>query len=92
VFHGKVPVIPTAVFSALAWAVAVFVATLPLLLGRVDRNASSGRIVSKIRSAAFVLGEGIRDTGRLLRSRRWRAILGAAGSARARSRRRTARR
>jgi uncharacterized membrane protein YbhN (UPF0104 family) len=78
-FAGEVPVAVTAVFTALAWAAAAVVAALPLLLGRIDPDKSSGRIMHRVRVAALVLANGIRDTGALLRSGRWRAILGAMG-------------
>jgi uncharacterized membrane protein YbhN (UPF0104 family) len=78
-FAGSVPVVLTAVFSALAWVMAAVVAALPLLLRRIDPAKSSGRVVSRVRSAAVILSNGIRDTGELLRSGRWRAILGAFG-------------
>lgn len=78
-FSGHVPVVPTAIFSALAWATAVVIATLPLLLGRIDPDKSSGGITSRLRSGAVLLGDGIHDTGRLLRAGRWQAIAGAIG-------------
>jgi uncharacterized membrane protein YbhN (UPF0104 family) len=79
VFSGHVPVVPTALFSALAWTTAAVTAALPLLLGRIDPEKSSGAITSRLRSGAVLLGNGIRDTGRLLRSGRWQAIAGAIG-------------
>jgi uncharacterized membrane protein YbhN (UPF0104 family) len=80
VFNGTVPTVVTIVFSALAWGVAAAIAALPLWLGRIDRDKrGSGRIVSKLRIAAAALDSGIRDTGRLIATRRWRAIAGAAG-------------
>jgi uncharacterized membrane protein YbhN (UPF0104 family) len=79
IFAGQIPTAPTAVFAGLAWAVAAAVAALPLWLHRIDPSAPSGRIAGKLRAAARALEEGIRDTGRLIAERRWRAILGAAG-------------
>jgi uncharacterized membrane protein YbhN (UPF0104 family) len=78
-FAGEVPIAVTAVFSALAWVTVVLVAALPLLLGRIDPGKSSRRVMSRVRLALVVLANGIRDTGELLRSGRWRAILGAMG-------------
>ncbi len=78
-FSGHIPVGVTAVLSALAWLTVAVIAGLPLVLRRIDPDKSTGRITSKIRSGAILLGEGIRDTGRLLRSGRWRAIGGAIG-------------
>jgi uncharacterized membrane protein YbhN (UPF0104 family) len=79
VFSGDVPTAITAVFSALAWACVAVVAALPLVLTRIDPDKSSGRVMHKVRVAAVILGRGIRDTGELLRSGRWPAILGAFG-------------
>lgn len=79
-FSGHIPVVPTVVLSALAWATVAVVAALPLLLARIDPDRSSGRVViGKLRSGAVILGNGIRDTGTLLRSGQWRAIAGAIG-------------
>jgi uncharacterized membrane protein YbhN (UPF0104 family) len=78
-FAGEVPVVVTAVFSALAWVMGAVVAALPLLLGRIDPHKSSRPLMRRVRAGALVLSNGIRDTGELLRSGRWRAILGAAG-------------
>jgi uncharacterized membrane protein YbhN (UPF0104 family) len=78
-FSGHIPVVPTVILSALAWAAAAVTAALPLLLGRIDPNKSSGAITSRLRSGAVFLGNGIRDTGRLIRSGRWQAIGGAIG-------------
>jgi len=78
-FSGDVPVVPTAVFSGLAWATFGVIAALPRLLGRIDSEKSTGKVTRKLRSAAILLGSGIRDTGSLLRSRRWPAIGGALG-------------
>ncbi len=78
-FSGDVPLVPTAVFSGLAWVTLALVAGLPLLLGRIDVGKGGGAITRKLRSGAIVLAKGIRDTGVLLRSGRWPAIGGAAG-------------
>jgi uncharacterized membrane protein YbhN (UPF0104 family) len=79
-FDGTVPTAVTIVFSVLAWGVSGVIAALPLWLGRVGKQKpGSGRIVSKLRTAAAALDSGIRDTGRLIATRRWRAIAGAGG-------------
>jgi uncharacterized membrane protein YbhN (UPF0104 family) len=65
-FAGHIPVVLTVVLSAAAWSVAAVIALLPRLLAR-------------LRSAAVTLDNGIRDTGQLLRSGQWQAILGAIG-------------
>jgi uncharacterized membrane protein YbhN (UPF0104 family) len=79
VFSGHVPVAPTVIFSALAWGTVAAIATLPLVLGRIDPDKGRRAITTRLRSGAVVLGKGINDTGMLLRSRRWRAIVGAIG-------------
>jgi uncharacterized membrane protein YbhN (UPF0104 family) len=79
VFAGHVPVVPTVILSALAWATVLLIAALPVLLGRIDPEKSRDGLAGKVRTAAVLLGDGIRDCGRLLRSRRWPAILGASG-------------
>ncbi|HWF55244.1 MAG TPA: lysylphosphatidylglycerol synthase transmembrane domain-containing protein [Solirubrobacteraceae bacterium] len=78
-FSGQIPTAVTIVFSSLAWGVSIAVAALPLWLGRIDRHKESGRIAGKLRAAAGALDSGIRDTGRLIAEKRWRAILGAFG-------------
>jgi uncharacterized membrane protein YbhN (UPF0104 family) len=67
------------VFTGLAWLLAAIVAALPLWLHRVDQSKAGTGIGGKLRSAAVALEEGIRDTGRLIAARRWRAITGALG-------------
>lgn len=79
VFPGHVPVALTAVMSALAWTAAAIAAALPLALGRLDRAKPTGGLLGKLRIAAIIVGDGIEDTGRLLRTKRWQAILGALG-------------
>ena len=79
VFAGEDPTLVTAIFTSLAWIMMAVIVALPFLLGRIDRDKPSGKIVSKLRAGAWLLGEGIRDTGRLLADRRWLAILGAVG-------------
>ncbi len=79
VFGAEVPIALTAVFSALAWALAGVVAALPFLTGRIDVDKASSSFMHKVRTGAVLLGQGIRDTGELLRTGRWRAILGAFG-------------
>jgi uncharacterized membrane protein YbhN (UPF0104 family) len=78
-FSGHVPVVPTVILTCLAWVSAAVIAALPRLLGRIDPDKQTGTIMSRVRSAAILLDRGIRDTGSLLRSRRWRAIGGAIG-------------
>lgn len=78
-FSGHVPIVATAILSALAWLTAAVIAALPLVLGRIDSNQSGGAVIGKLRSGAVLLGDGIRDGGRLLRSGRWQAIGGAIG-------------
>jgi uncharacterized membrane protein YbhN (UPF0104 family) len=78
-FSGHVPVLPTVIFSALAWTVAGLIAVLPRLLRRVDPARSRGRIKRRLSSGAVLLGEGIQGTGMLLRSGQWAAIAGAVG-------------
>jgi uncharacterized membrane protein YbhN (UPF0104 family) len=79
VFSGHVPIVPTVIFSTLAWAMAALVAVLPLVLRRIDPDGSSGAIRKRLRSGAVLLGDGIHDTGVLLRSGHWQAIAGAIG-------------
>lgn len=79
VFGGEVPIVVTAVFSALAWATAAVVVALPFLFDRIDPDKPSSPLMHKVRRAGILLGRGIRDTGELLHSRRWPAILGAFG-------------
>ncbi|MDX6343459.1 MAG: putative heme transporter [Trebonia sp.] len=79
ILPGEAPVVLTAIFTVLAWLVSLFVASLPVLLRRVrPREAQSG-LGRKLRSGLVALANGIRDTGELLRARRWRAIGGAFG-------------
>ncbi len=78
-FSGEIPVVPTAVLSALAWVTVAVIAALPLLLGRIDPTKDAGPVIGRLRAGAAVLGNGIRDTGELLRSREWPAIAGAVG-------------
>jgi uncharacterized membrane protein YbhN (UPF0104 family) len=78
-FSGHVPVVPTVIFSALAWAMAALIAALPLLLGRIDPDHGGRGIRSRLRSGAVLLRDGIHDTGGLLRSGQWQAIAGAIG-------------
>ncbi len=79
VFPGHVPVALTAAMSVLALISAAIAAALPLLLGRLDRARTTGGLLGKLRLGAIIVGDGIADTGRLLRTGRWQAILGAVG-------------
>jgi uncharacterized membrane protein YbhN (UPF0104 family) len=78
-FPGDVPVALTAVMTALAWICAAIAAMLPLLLGRLDRARPTEGMLGKLRLAAILVGDGIKDTGELIRTGRWQAILGAIG-------------
>jgi uncharacterized membrane protein YbhN (UPF0104 family) len=79
-FHGTIPTVPTIVFGILAWTVAVVIFLLPRILHRYGAAGDRrGGWAGKLRIAATSLEEGIRDVGELLRTRRWRAILGACG-------------
>lgn len=78
-FPGHVPIALTAVMTGMAWGSAAIAAVLPLLLGRLDRARPAGGLLGKLRLAAIVVGDGIKDTGELIRTGRWQAILGAAG-------------
>lgn len=78
-FSGRVPVGLTVVLSAAAWAAAVVVAAMPRLLARIDPDKSRSAVLGRLRAGAVVLDHGIRDTGRLLRSGQWQAIVGAIG-------------
>ena len=78
-FAGHIPVVLTAVLSAAAWAIAAAVALLPRLLARIDAEKAGSGVGGRLRSAAVTLDNGIRDTGRLLGSGQWQAILGAIG-------------
>jgi uncharacterized membrane protein YbhN (UPF0104 family) len=79
-FHGTIPTVPTIVFGVLSWMVALLIAALPRLLHRYGAAGDRrGGWAGKLRVAATSLEEGIRDVGELLRTRRWRAILGACG-------------
>ncbi len=78
-FSGHIPVVLTLVFSAAAWSVAAVIALLPRLLARVKPAKTAGGVGGRLRSAAVTLDNGIRDTGQLLLSGQWQAILGAIG-------------
>jgi uncharacterized membrane protein YbhN (UPF0104 family) len=78
VFSGHIPVLPTVILSALAWATAAVTAALPVLAGRLDPKKRAG-LTGRLRAVATTLGAGIRDTGGLLRTGRWQAIGGAVG-------------
>ena len=78
-FSGHIPVVLTLVLSAGAWAAAAVVALLPWLLARVNPDKTGGAVAGRLRAVAVTLENGIRDTGRLLRSGQWQAIFGAIG-------------
>jgi uncharacterized membrane protein YbhN (UPF0104 family) len=79
VFRGHAPTIETALFTGLALTAAVVVTGLPFVLRRLAHNRWEGRLVGKLRVVVVSLAGGIIDVGKLLRERRWRAILGALG-------------
>jgi uncharacterized membrane protein YbhN (UPF0104 family) len=81
---GHVPVVPTAVFTALAVGAGGVTALLPAGVRHVPhRRRGRGRIPSsltrRLRAGAGALAGGISDTGALVRTRRWPAILGSLG-------------
>jgi uncharacterized membrane protein YbhN (UPF0104 family) len=78
-FVGQIPAAPTIAFAALAWILAAAVAALPWWLHRIGPGGAHRGLVGRLRAAATALDRGIRDTGRLIAERRWRAILGATG-------------
>ena len=78
-FTGHIPAVLTLVFSAAAWSVALVIALLPRLLARIDPTKTGSGVGGRLRSAAVTLDKGIRDTGQLLRSGQWQAIVGAIG-------------
>lgn len=79
-FRGTIPTAPTIVFGLLAWGVALLIALLPRLLHRYGAAGTRrGGLASRLQVVATSLEDGIREVGELLRTRRWRAILGACG-------------
>jgi uncharacterized membrane protein YbhN (UPF0104 family) len=77
-FDGRVPFVPTLVFSVLAWAAVLFTIVLPRLLP--DRPQATGRSwANRLRRGLAIGADGIRDVGEIIRARRWAAILGAIG-------------
>ncbi len=76
-FSGHIPVVLTLALSAVAWGAIAVVALLPRLLARIDPG--KGGRAGRLRSVAVTLSKGIRDTGQLLRTGQWQAILGAIG-------------
>jgi uncharacterized membrane protein YbhN (UPF0104 family) len=76
-FSGHIPVVLTLVLSGAAWGAAAVIALLPSLLARIDPG--KGGRAGRVRSVAVTLSKGIRDTGQLLRTGQWQAILGAIG-------------
>jgi uncharacterized membrane protein YbhN (UPF0104 family) len=79
VFAGADPVVPTALFTVLAWVAAAVIALLPMVLRRLGRGGSGHTWRDRLRAGARTLAGGIADTGVLLRTGRWQAILGACG-------------
>jgi len=78
-FPGQAPAVPTAIFCGLAWTTMAIIVALPLVLDRLGAGSTDGAVLGRLRRAAGSLANGIRDTGELLVTRRWRAILGAIG-------------
>lgn len=78
-FSGHIPVVLTLVLSAAAWSVAAGIALLPRLLARINPAKTGGGVGRRLRAAVVTLDNGIRDTGQLLRSGQWQAIIGAMG-------------
>lgn len=79
VFSSHGPVATTALFSCLAWLVAVVIALLPKLVGRIDESRVTGSLSKKLHRGAVSLADGITEVGRMLRAGRWRAVVGAFG-------------
>ncbi len=79
VFPGKAPPIVTAVFTGLVYGVAALAASMPLLLGQIQPREGAATIERWLRAAASSVARGVKDTGTILRSGRWRAIGGAFG-------------
>jgi uncharacterized membrane protein YbhN (UPF0104 family) len=77
-FDGKVPTVPTAVFAGLAVATAALTIALPRLLPGKPPESRTSR-VGRLRTGLALVAQGIRDTGEIIRTRRWGAILGAIG-------------
>ncbi len=79
VLSGTVPVVPTAVFTGLAWGAVLIAVALTRILTRVDPELAQGSVGHRIRTGAVYAGQGLADVGTLFRQRRWAAILGACG-------------
>jgi uncharacterized membrane protein YbhN (UPF0104 family) len=79
ILSGPDPTAWTIVFTAMAWATSIAIALLPLLLHRLALHRLQGGLTGRLRIIIVSLAGGIRDVGRLIRERRWRAILGALG-------------
>jgi uncharacterized membrane protein YbhN (UPF0104 family) len=79
VLSGHAPVVPTAVFSALAIGAIGFAVLLPSIVDRIRPREPHSRPGRVINSALTSLGDGIRDTGALLRPAHVWVIVGAIG-------------
>ncbi len=79
VLSGHAPVVPTAVFSALAIGSIGFAVLLPSVVDRIRPREAHSRPGRVINSALTSLGDGIRDTGALLRPSHVWVIVGAIG-------------
>lgn len=78
-FPGSVPVVPTALLSALAWLAAGLTALMAVVVHRHRFDAPRGSLRHRLQAALVALAEGIVDTGEILRSGRWQAVAGALG-------------
>jgi uncharacterized membrane protein YbhN (UPF0104 family) len=77
---GHAPLVPTLIFTGLAFGSIALAAALPRVLGRLRRRPpSEGRIARIVRAAALSLADGVSDCGELLRSRNPAVIGGAFG-------------
>jgi uncharacterized membrane protein YbhN (UPF0104 family) len=76
---GQVPIVPTAVFTGMAFVAGAVTALLPVGVRRLPEGGRPGSLRRRLRTGAGALAEGISDTGTLLRTRRGPAILGSLG-------------
>jgi uncharacterized membrane protein YbhN (UPF0104 family) len=76
---GKAPVLPTVVFTGLAWLAAVLAVALERMLTHISPDGDGRSVSHRVRTAALLGGRGLADTGKLFADRRWAAILGACG-------------
>jgi uncharacterized membrane protein YbhN (UPF0104 family) len=76
---GRAPLWPTVALSAAAVGTIAVAVVMPVLLRRMRPRRNDSGMVLKLRSALSSLGDGIRDSGFLIASGRWRAIVGSIG-------------